>query len=53
MDHGHVNANAKTGRKHTPAYPFIRSVEEATRTEAAEAYLLTLQAGVDKALQGK
>jgi hypothetical protein len=53
VDHGHVNVNAKKGRKHTPAYPFIREVEEATRTEAAEAYLATLQAGVNKVLEGK
>lgn len=50
VDIGHVNANAKTGRSHTPAYPFIRSAEEATRAEAADAYLSTLQTLINEEL---
>jgi HK97 gp10 family phage protein len=50
VDIGHVNANAKTGRKHTPAHPFIRGAEESTRAEATDVYLSTLQAGIDKEL---
>jgi hypothetical protein len=53
VDHGHVNANAKEGRKHTPAYPFIRGVEDATRDEALEVYMATLQQGINKVLEGE
>lgn len=51
VDHGHVNVRSKK-RTHTPAYPFIRAVEETTRAEAAEVYVATLQAGINKVLQG-
>ena len=50
VDIGHVNANAKTGRTHTPAYPFIRSTEDATRSEAADAYLSTMREGINREL---
>lgn len=52
VDIGHVNPTATKGLKHTPAYPFIRDVEEATHAEAVEAYVSTLQAGINKALEG-
>jgi HK97 gp10 family phage protein len=51
VDVGHVNANAKKGRKHTPAHPFIRSVEDATHEAAADAYLETLEAGIVEVLE--
>jgi hypothetical protein len=50
VDIGHVNANAKTGRSHTPAHPFIRSAEESTRADAAEAYLSTAQSLISEEL---
>jgi hypothetical protein len=54
VDVGHANPTAKKGMKHTPAYPFIREVEDATREEAIEAYTTTVQAGIDKVLsEGK
>ena len=52
VDQGHVNVRSKK-RTHVPAYPFIREVEEATHAEAAEAYVAALQAGINKALEGK
>jgi hypothetical protein len=51
VDIGHVNANAQTGRSHTPAHPFIRAVEEATRAEAAEAYLSTARTLINQELE--
>lgn len=54
VDIGHVNPTAKKGLKHTPAYPFIREVEDATRQEATEAYIEAVQAGINKILaEGK
>ena len=53
VDHGHINPTAKKGLKHTPAYPFVRDVEEATHAEAVEAYVSTMQAGINKVLEGK
>lgn len=50
VDIGHANPTAKKGRKHTPAYPFIRAVEDATREEALEAYVSTVQAGINRVL---
>lgn len=48
VDIGHVNANAKGGVKHTPAYPFIRGAEDSSRADAADAYLATMQAEIDE-----
>src|SRR5665213_6126 len=54
VDIGHINPTAKKGLKHTPAYPFIRGVEDATREEALEAYTTTVQAGIERVLaEGK
>lgn len=54
VDHGHVNPTAEKGLKHTPARPFIRGVEDATREEALDAYVTTVQAGINKVLsEGK
>lgn len=51
VDIGHVNANAKQGRKHTPAHPFVRGVEDATHDAATDAYLETLEAGIVEVLE--
>jgi hypothetical protein len=53
VDGGHVNPTARRGLKHTPANPFIRKTDAATRQEALEAYVTTLQAGIDATLEGK
>ncbi len=50
VDEGHINVRAKTGRTHTPAHPFVRNVEAATRTEATDAYYAAMKAGIEKAL---
>jgi HK97 gp10 family phage protein len=53
VDRGHANPTAKRGLRNTPAHPFVRETEAATRQEATEAYFVTLQAGITKALEGK
>jgi HK97 gp10 family phage protein len=47
VDGGHVNPTAKMGLKHTPANPFVRTTEAATADKAEDAYLSTLQAGIE------
>lgn len=53
VDIGHVNPTAKNPNKlkHTPAHPFIREVEDATREEALDAYVSTMQAGINEVLK--
>jgi hypothetical protein len=54
VDVGHANPTARKGLKHTPARAFIRKVEDATREEAIDAYVTTVQAGINKVLsEGK
>lgn len=48
VDIGHLNANAKDGRRHTPAHPFIRAAEAASHEAAADAYLASMQEQIDE-----
>jgi hypothetical protein len=50
VDGGHVNPTAKHGLNHTPAHPFVRTTEEATRDKALEAYVATATTEIEKAL---
>lgn len=47
VDGGHVNPTARKGLRHTPAYPFVRTTEAATADKAEDAYLTTLEAGIN------
>lgn len=49
VDVGHMDA-MNGGRTHTPAYPFISAVEDSSLESAADAYLTTMQAEIDKVI---
>lgn len=51
VDGGHVNPTAKKGLKHTPANPFVRTTAAATADKAEDAYLATLEAGIDAVIK--
>lgn len=46
VDDGHVSA----GGKHTPAHPFVRATEDATRQAAADAFIEVAQTEINEVL---
>ena len=52
VDIGHIDA-ANGGRTHTPAHPFVDAAAAVSLPKAADVYIETMTAGINKILEGK